>query len=198
MREFTASRDAETADEIWLLEHRPVFTLGQAGRLEHVLAPGEIPLVHSDRGGQVTYHGPGQLVVYLLLDLQRRKQAVRRLVAAIEQSIIALLAAEGVEAQRRPGAPGVYVAGKKLAALGLRVRRGCCYHGLALNVNMDLEPFERIHPCGYAGLPVTQLADLGIEWTRDETAKRLLPYLLAKLGYASWCSSDQSWRSSRT
>ena len=116
MREFTAARDAETSDEIWLLEHRPVFTLGQAGRLEHVLAPGEIPLVHSDRGGQVTYHGPGQLVVYLLLDLQRRKQAVRRLVAVIEQSIIALLAAEGVEAQRRPGAPGVYVAGKKLAA----------------------------------------------------------------------------------
>ena len=195
MREYTAARDADTSDEIWLLEHWPVFTLGQAGRLEHVLAPGEIPLVRSDRGGQVTYHGPGQLVVYLLLDLQRRSQGVRRLVTAIEQSVIAVLADAGVEAQRRTRAPGVYVAGKKLAALGLRVRRGCCYHGLALNVDMNLEPFERIHPCGYTGLAVTQLADLGIEWTCEETGKRLLPYLLAELGYVSWCSSDQSWRS---
>ena len=197
MREFTKARDVETCDEIWLLEHEPVFTLGQAGRLEHVLAPGEIPLVRSDRGGQVTYHGPGQLVVYLLLDLQRRRTGVRRLVAAIEQSIVKLLAAEGVEAQRRPGAPGVYVGGKKIAALGLRVRRGCCYHGLALNVNMDLEPFERIHPCGYVGLPVTQLAELGIGWSRAETGRRLLPFLIANLGYAGWCHSDPAWDSSR-
>ena len=194
MCDLTAARGPQTADEIWLLEHFPVFTLGQGGRLDHVIAPGEIPLVRSDRGGQVTYHGPGQLVVYLLLDLQRSKQGVRPLVAAIEQSVIALLAAAGVEAQRRLGAPGVYVAGKKLAALGLRVRKGCCYHGLALNVNMDLEPFERIHPCGYVGLPVTQLSDLGIAWTRDETAERLLPYLLSNLGYAGWRNSGQRAR----
>ena len=194
MCDLTAARGPQTADEIWLLEHFPVFTLGQGGRLDHVIAPGEIPLVRSDRGGQVTYHGPGQLVVYLLLDLQRSKQGVRPLVAAIEQSVIALLAAAGVEAQRRLGAPGVYVAGKKLAALGLRVRKGCCYHGLALNVNMDLEPFERIHPCGYVGLPVTQLSDLGIAWTRDETAERLLPYLLSNLGYAGWRNSGKRAR----
>jgi lipoyl(octanoyl) transferase len=160
MRAFTDTRDADTPDAIWLLEHPPVFTLGQAGRLEHLRDPGAIAVVQTDRGGQVTYHGPGQLIAYLLFDLRRAGVGVRRLVHLLEQAVIELLAATGIVAGARADAPGVYVAGAKIAALGLRVRHGCSYHGVALNVAMDLEPFQRIDPCGYPGLAVTQLADL--------------------------------------
>jgi lipoyl(octanoyl) transferase len=160
MRAFTDTRTAATDDELWLLQHPPVFTLGQAGRREHILDPGTISVVQSDRGGQVTYHGPGQLVAYLLLDLRRTGLGVKGLVHLLEQAVIDLLAEVGIQAQARPDAPGVYVAGAKIAALGLRVRHGCSYHGLALNVDMDLRPFARINPCGYPGLAVTQLLDL--------------------------------------
>jgi lipoyl(octanoyl) transferase len=162
MKAFTAARDAATPDEIWLLEHPPVFTLGQGGRPEHVLEPGNIPVVRTDRGGQVTYHGPGQAVIYLLLDLRRLGFGVKELVRKMEQAVMDLLAERGVAAERRAGAPGVYVGGAKIAALGLRVRDGCCYHGLAFNVDMDLEPFRRINPCGFPGLEVTRARDLGI------------------------------------
>ncbi|MDX1735330.1 MAG: lipoyl(octanoyl) transferase LipB [Halioglobus sp.] len=160
MRRFTDERDAGTPDELWLLQHPPVFTQGQAGKAEHLLAPGDIPVVQVDRGGQVTYHGPGQWVLYLLVDLRRRGLGVRDLVDLIEHAIIELLADYGIEAAADPGAPGVYVDGRKIASLGLRVRKGCSYHGLALNVDMDLEPFGRINPCGYAGLEVTSMARL--------------------------------------
>lgn len=161
MRAFTDAREADTPDELWLLEHDPVFTLGQAGKLEHVLAPGDIPVISVDRGGQVTYHGPGQIVAYPLLDLRRLGIGVRELVRRIEQSIIDTLAHWNIEAGRRAGAPGVYVGDAKIAALGLRVRRGCTFHGLAFNIAMDLEPFRRINPCGFEGLQVTQMIDLG-------------------------------------
>lgn len=160
MQHFTESRDASTPDEIWFLEHPPVFTLGLNGRREHVLAPGEIPVVSVDRGGQVTYHGPGQLVVYPLLDLKRARLGIRDLVSCLEDSVIELCAGLGIEAAARRDAPGVYVAGRKLASIGLRVRRDCSYHGLALNVRNDLQPFKRINPCGYAGLEVVRLGDL--------------------------------------
>ncbi|TCT22203.1 lipoyl(octanoyl) transferase LipB [Thiobaca trueperi] len=160
MRDFTDRRDAGTGDELWLLEHPPVFTLGQAGRREHLLDPGDIPVIQVDRGGQVTYHGPGQLIAYLLLDLRRAGLGVKRLVNLLEQAVIDLLAIYGIDAERRADAPGVYVADAKIASLGLRIRNGCSYHGLALNVAMDLEPFRRINPCGYAGLAVTQISDL--------------------------------------
>jgi lipoyl(octanoyl) transferase len=161
MSQFTNNRGPDTPDELWLLEHDPVFTLGQAGKTEHVLAPGDIPVVHVDRGGQVTYHGPGQIVAYPLIDLRRVGVGVRELVTKIEQSIIDTLGHWNIGAERLEGAPGVYVAGAKVAALGLRVRRGCSFHGLAFNVNMDLEPYHRINPCGYKGLAVTQVLDLG-------------------------------------
>jgi lipoyl(octanoyl) transferase len=161
MSAFTDNRTADTPDELWLLEHDPVFTQGQAGKMEHVLAPGDIPVVPVDRGGQVTYHGPGQIVGYPLIDLRRVGVGVRELVHRIEQSLIDTLAHWDVAAARREGAPGVYVGEAKVAALGLRVRRGCSFHGLAFNVAMDLEPFHRINPCGYKGLAVTQLLDLG-------------------------------------
>lgn len=160
-QQFTAGRTPTTLDELWWLEHAPVFTQGQAGRAEHLLAPGNVAVVQSDRGGQVTYHGPGQLVGYLLLDVRRLGLGVRALVSLIEASIVAALADWGIDAAARADAPGVYVAGNKVASLGLRIRRGCSYHGLALNVDMDLTPFQRINPCGMAGLGVTQLADLG-------------------------------------
>ena len=161
MRDFTDRRNADTADEFWLLEHEPVFTLGQAGKPEHVLAAGDIPVLKVERGGQVTYHGPGQIVGYPLLDLRRLGIGVRELVERIEQAIIDTLEHWNIVAVRRPGAPGVYVGEAKVGALGLRVRRGCSFHGLALNVGMDLEPFRRINPCGYQGLQVTQVLDLG-------------------------------------
>lgn len=158
MQDFTAARTADTPDELWLCEHPPVFTLGLAGRPEHLLEDIGIPLVRIDRGGQITYHGPGQLVAYLLLDLKRRGLTVKTLVNRIEQAVIDLLADYGIKAERLTGAPGVYVGGAKIAALGLRIKNGCCYHGLALNVNMDLAPFAAINPCGHAGMAVTQLA----------------------------------------
>jgi lipoyl(octanoyl) transferase len=161
MQAFTDARGPDTADELWLVEHEPVFTLGQAGKPEHVLMPGDIPVIHVDRGGQVTYHGPGQLVLYPLLDLRRLKLGVREYVIRIEQAIIDTLGDWNIEAGRREGAPGVYVAGAKIAALGIRVRRGCSFHGLAFNVDMDLSPFSRINPCGYEGLQVTSMVDLG-------------------------------------
>ncbi len=161
MRAFTDARDADTPDELWMLQHDPVFTLGQAGRMEHVLAPGGIPVIAVERGGQVTYHGPGQIVGYPLLDLRRLGLGIRELVVRIEQAMIDTLAEWNIEGRRREGAPGVYVAGAKIGALGLRVRRGCTFHGLAFNVAMDLQPFHRINPCGYAGLAVTQVSDLG-------------------------------------
>ena len=160
MRYIAEHPEKQRGDEIWLLSHKPVFTLGQAGRREHVLNPGQIPVVHSDRGGQVTYHGPGQLVAYLLLDVKRRRLGVKDLVALIENSVIESLADYRITAQGKPKAPGVYVDDAKIAALGLRIRRGRSYHGLSLNVSMDLAPFELINPCGYEGLKVTRVADL--------------------------------------
>ncbi len=182
MQRFTDARTAATDDEIWLVEHDPVFTLGQAGRPEHVLAPGEIPVIHVDRGGQVTYHGPGQLVAYPLLDLRRLGLGVRQLVNRIEQAVIDTLATWHIHAQRREGAPGVYVEDAKIAALGLRVRHGCTFHGLAFNIGMDLEPFQRINPCGYRGLAVTQTADLGGPDHVDVVAPVLVRELTRQLG----------------
>jgi lipoyl(octanoyl) transferase len=173
MKRFTAARGPETLDELWLLEHPPVYTVGQAGRDEHLPRRSDIPVVRIDRGGQITYHGPGQAVVYLLLDLRRRSLSVTGLVRRIEQAVIDLLARHGIEGARRPGAPGVYVGPAKVAALGLRVRRGCSYHGVALNVDMDLAPFGDIDPCGYPGLEVTQLADLGLRLTTAQAAEAL-------------------------
>ena len=161
MQAFTDTRDESTPDELWVLQHEPVFTLGQAGKWEHVLMPGNIPVVPVDRGGQVTYHGPGQIVAYPLIDIRRAKIGVRDFVNRIEQSIIDTLDTWNIVAVRKDGAPGVYVNGAKVAALGLRVRRGCTFHGLAFNVNMDLEPFHRINPCGYQGLQVTQVMAMG-------------------------------------
>lgn len=183
MREVTASRDADSSDELWLLQHPRVFTQGVAGKAEHLLAPGDIPVVQVDRGGQVTYHGPGQWVLYFLLDLRRRRLGVRQLVDLIEDSLVETLDAFGIEAQADPGAPGVYVDGAKIAALGLRVRRGSSYHGLSLNVDMDLEPFSRINPCGYRGLAVTSMrALLGDACpTMDAVADRLLGVVAQRL-----------------
>ena len=183
MQDFTERRDADSPDELWLLEHQAVFTLGMNARPEHVLAAGDIPVVSVDRGGQVTYHGPGQMVAYVMMDLRRLGIGIRRLVEVLEQSVIDWLAAQGVVARARRDAPGVYVDDAKLAALGLRVRRGCSYHGLSLNVDMNLEPFSRINPCGYEGLQVTQLRDLGISQSVAEVAQGWLPYLAAQLGY---------------
>lgn len=161
MQQFTDQRDANTADELWLLEHPAVFTQGQAGKAEHLLMPGDIPVINVDRGGQVTYHGPGQLVVYVLLDIKRRHLGVRQLVTLLEQVLIELLANNGITAAAKADAPGVYVDGAKIASLGLRVRKGCTFHGLALNVAMDLSPFGRINPCGYAGMKMVQSSELG-------------------------------------
>jgi lipoyl(octanoyl) transferase len=181
MRRFTDRRDAGTADELWLTEHLSVFTQGLNGRAEHLIAPGEIPVVQVDRGGQVTYHGPGQLVLYCLLDIVRLGIGVKRLVGSIEESIIALLEDYGIEAQARAGAPGVYVGEAKIAALGLRIRKGCCYHGLSLNVDLDLEPFGRINPCGFRGLAVTQLRDLGVGDDLQTVGDRLAGILTERL-----------------
>jgi lipoyl(octanoyl) transferase len=181
MQEFTAGRTPETPDELWIVEHPPVYTLGQAGKPEHILEEIGIPIVKIDRGGQVTYHGPGQVVIYLLLDLARLKIKVRELVTAIEQGVIDFLAAHGVRAERRAGAPGVYVGEAKIAALGLKIRNGCSYHGLSLNVDMDLSPFAAINPCGYAGLKVTQTKDLDIPLTAHEAGEQLSQYLLQQL-----------------
>ena len=185
MRDQTLARTgdagAEAPDELWLLEHPPVFTQGQAGKPEHLLQDIGVPVVPIDRGGQITYHGPGQVVIYLLLDLQRRQIKVRDLVHRIEQAVINLLAEYGVQAERRSGAPGVYVSDAKVAALGLRIRNGCSYHGVSLNVDMDLSPFAAINPCGYAGMAVTQLRDLGVNVTVSEAGDALLRHLKNQL-----------------
>lgn len=183
MQAFTDARDDSTPDELWLLEHPPVFTQGQAGKAEHILMPGDIPVVQVDRGGQVTYHGPGQIVAYTLIDIKRRKIGVRALVNSIEAAIIGVLKKYDVNGQRREGAPGIYVDGAKIAALGLRVRRGRSFHGLAFNIDMDLEPFARINPCGYQGLEVTQLSAFGpVDKKQVEAA--LIQQLVAELGYS--------------
>lgn len=182
MQGFTDVRTAETPDELWLVEHDPVFTLGQAGKPEHVLMPGDIPVLQVDRGGQVTYHGPGQIVAYPLLDLKRLKIGVREYVCKIEQAIIDTLGDWNLHAERRDGAPGVYVNGAKVAALGIRVRRGCTFHGLAFNIAMDLEPFHRINPCGYAGLQVTSMLDLGGPSSLDAVKPVLLEKLARQFG----------------
>jgi len=181
MRQYTATRTAATPDQLWIVEHPPVFTLGQAGKPEHLLRDIGVPVVKIDRGGQVTYHGPGQVVVYLLLDLPRLKIKVRELVSAIEQAVIDLLADYGVSAERHAGAPGVYVDDAKVAALGLRIRNGCSYHGVSLNVDMDLTPFAAINPCGYEGLKVVQTKDLAIPLTADQAGELLCKHLLRQL-----------------
>lgn len=192
MQSFTDRRGEDTDDELWLLSHPPVYTLGQAGRPEHLLAPGEIPVIQVDRGGQVTYHGPGQLVVYVLVDLRRAGLGVRQLVRLLEESVIELLARYGIAAAARPDAPGVYVDGAKIASLGLRVRRGRSFHGLALNIDMDLAPFARINPCGYAGLALTQLADLGPARDLRVVGAELAAIIAARLGLVpTWGPADE-------
>ncbi len=181
MLDFTIARTADTPDEIWIVEHPPVFTLGQAGKPEHLLVDVGIPVVKIDRGGQITYHGPGQVVIYLLLDLSRLKIKVRELVTAIEQAVIDFLAAHGVTADRLAGAPGVYVGDAKIAALGLKIKNGCSYHGLSLNVDMDISPFTAINPCGYAGLKVVQTKDFNIPLTAEQAGEQLTQYLLRQL-----------------
>jgi len=195
MQRFVDTRGADARDEIWFLEHPPVFTLGMNSRPEHLLGTGDIPVVQIDRGGQVTYHGPGQLVVYPLLDLGRAKLGVRALVEGLERAIIATAAEWGIEAYGRRDAPGVYVGPRKLASVGLRIRRGCSYHGLALNVAMDLEPFRRINPCGLAGLEMTQVGELGGPADLGAVADALAPRLLAGLGFEPPAQSATStWR----
>jgi lipoyl(octanoyl) transferase len=181
MQRFTLDRTPETGDQIWIVEHTPVYTLGLNGKREHLLNPGPIPVVQCDRGGQVTYHGPGQLVVYPLLNLKRRELGVRPLVTLLEQTMIAALAGYGIHAVARAEAPGVYVDGKKIGSIGIRIRNNCCYHGLSLNNAMDLTPFKFINPCGYAGLEVTQLADLGVSVDLSQLAERVLYILTEKL-----------------
>lgn len=182
MSDFTDRRDADTPDEIWLLEHPPVYTLGLNADRAHLLAPGDVPIVQVDRGGQVTYHGPGQLIVYTLLDLKRARLGIRELVSGLENAVIALLADRGIEAVARRDAPGVYVDGAKLASVGLRIRRNCSYHGLSVNIAMDLEPFGQINPCGYADLPITQLSALDNSADIASVQSALLEKLLGELG----------------
>jgi len=182
MQKFTDERDESTPDEIWFCEHPPVFTLGLNAKKEHLIAPGDIPVVQIDRGGQVTFHGPGQLMVYPLIDIRRSGIGVRKLVTALEQSVVDLAADYGVEAAARADAPGVYTEGKKLASVGLRIRRGSSFHGMALNVDIDLEPFTRINPCGYAELEMTDLNRLGMDLQLEETSTKLLPHFLQHLG----------------
>lgn len=183
MHNFTDNRKDNTPDEVWLVEHNPVFTQGQAGKAEHLLNTGDIPVVQSDRGGQVTYHGPGQLVAYFLINLRRKKLGVRDLVTHIENLVIHTLKAYNIDAAARPDAPGVYVDGKKICSLGLRIRKGCSFHGLALNVNMDLSPFQRINPCGYAGMEMAQVSQLGGPDNIAQVENKLVEELVALLGY---------------
>ncbi|MEW8219124.1 MAG: lipoyl(octanoyl) transferase LipB [Candidatus Thiodiazotropha taylori] len=183
MQAFTDKRTPSTPDQLWLLQHPAVFTLGQAGKPEHILKPGEIPIVNSDRGGQVTYHGPGQLIAYTMIDLRRARLGVRGLVTQLESAVIGLLAKYAIQANASKDAPGVYIDGAKVASLGLRVRKGCSYHGLSLNIDMDLEPFSRINPCGYPGLAVTQLTEHGVDSDLPSLGRELAQQLAAGLGY---------------
>jgi lipoyl(octanoyl) transferase len=183
MQAYTDNRGPEACDEIWIVEHPPVFTQGQAGKAEHILAPGNIPVVQVDRGGQVTYHGPGQLVVYFLIDIRRRKLGVRQLVTAIENTVVEALKPYGIDSAPRPDAPGVYIGSEKVCSLGLRIRRGCSFHGLALNVNMDMEPFDRINPCGYAGMQMTQTSAHNGPQTLDEAAEAVTNAFISQLEF---------------
>lgn len=194
MQAFTDQRTASTDDEIWLLEHEPVFTQGQAGKAEHVLQQTQVPIVQTDRGGQVTYHGPGQLIAYLLLDLKRLGLGVRQLVTVMEEALVSTLEHWGIVASAKADAPGVYVNDAKIASLGLRVRRGCSFHGLALNIDMDLSPFLAINPCGYPGLDMVQLADLCANVDKHEVAQQLLSQLTQRLGYNEVTTSTQIWQ----
>ena len=192
MHHYTDQRDSLSRDEIWLVEHPPVFTQGQAGKAEHLLMPGDIPVVQSDRGGQVTYHGPGQQVMYVLIDIKRRKIGVRQLVTALEETVITTLAGFGVSARARPNAPGVYVGEQKICSLGLRIRKGCSFHGLALNVAMDLAPFSRINPCGYAGMSMTQLQHFQPDVRLDQVQAPLVTAFARLTGYENveWSDED--------
>jgi lipoyl(octanoyl) transferase len=192
MREFTDSRTENTNDELWLLEHPPVFTMGQAGKSEHLLCPGDIPVINTDRGGQVTYHGPGQLVIYFLIDLRRKTWGVKCLVSLIEQSVIDTVKQYHVDAHLQEGAPGVYVQGEKIASIGLRVRHGCTYHGLSFNIKMDLEPFLRINPCGYQGLKVTQLSHFSPSIRMEEITTNLIRILSESLNKDSFSQCAQT------
>jgi lipoyl(octanoyl) transferase len=183
MQQFTDKRSADTLDELWVLQHPPVYTLGQAGKREHLLNPGNIPIYQVDRGGQVSYHGTGQLIIYVLMNIKRRSWGVKKLVQALEQAVINYLASLQINAKRRDKAPGIYVEERKIASLGLRIRHGCSYHGLSFNVDMDLTPFYGINPCGYAGLEVTQLRDLGVNDDFSEVTAQFLSYLLDVLEY---------------
>ncbi len=183
MHDFTDQRDDSTRDEVWLVEHNPVFTQGQAGKAEHLLNTGDIPVVQSDRGGQVTYHGPGQIVAYFLINLRRKKLGVRELVTDIENLVINTLKAYNIDSAARPDAPGVYVDGKKICSLGLRIRKGCSFHGLALNVNMDLSPFLRINPCGYQGVEMVQVSNLGGPTRIEDVEQQLIKELVSLFGY---------------
>jgi lipoyl(octanoyl) transferase len=198
MRDFTDNRTADTPDELWLLEHPPVFTLGQAGKPEHVLAAGDIPVIHCDRGGQVTYHAPGQTVAYLLIDIKRLKLSSRELVSTIENTIVTLLASLGLAAHSDPAAPGVYVEQRKIASLGLRIRRGASYHGLALNRNMDLAPWQRINPCGHIGQAVTSLAAEGITLSRDGLESQLSALIADQLGLDVKAGDAPGWYNGAT
>jgi lipoyl(octanoyl) transferase len=183
MQQFTQQRDENTMDELWLLEHHPVFTQGQNGKAEHVIDPGDIPVIQVDRGGQVTYHGPGQLVVYALIDLQRKKMNIRDIVTVLEKSVMDLFANYQIDAEAKREAPGVYIQHKKICSIGLRVKKGCTYHGLALNVAMDLTPFSRINPCGFKALEMTQLSEKITTVTMKSVERKLTDYLLTNLGY---------------
>ena len=178
MQQFTADRSADTADELWITEHQPVYTLGLNGKPEHLLKPSHIPVVESDRGGQITYHGPGQLVIYILVDLKRLNLGPRQIVSILENAVIASLQAYGVKAVAKAEAPGVYVKGKKIASLGLRIKRGCCYHGLSINNNMDLSPFQHINPCGYAGMQVTQMIEEQVDVLTHELAIPVIRHII--------------------
>lgn len=190
MRDFNEKRDSDTVDEIWLLEHQPVYTLGLSDKTEHLLNTRDIPVVKTDRGGQVTYHGPGQLIAYLLIDLKRRPYAIKKLVSLIESSVIDYLKDFEIESQRKAGAPGVYVNGEKIAALGIRVRKGCTYHGLAINIDMDLEPFNGINPCGYEGMICTQVVNFKKDISVSEVMKKFPGYLLKYLDQTGESLSD--------
>lgn len=183
MQQFTQNRNEETIDEIWLLEHHPVFTQGQNGKAEHIIKAGDIPVIQTDRGGQVTYHGPGQLMVYTLIDIKRKRLNIRELVTLLEQSVIDLLAEFNIDAQAKPAAPGVYVNNQKICSIGLRIRRGCAYHGIAFNIAMDLEPFTRINPCGFTTLKMTQLRDWVNLQDISESGRKLTTYLTKHLRY---------------
>ncbi|MGK0297097.1 MAG: lipoyl(octanoyl) transferase [Gammaproteobacteria bacterium] len=193
-KEFTENREPDTVDQIWCLEHYPVYTLGLSGKSEHILGQNHIPIYHSDRGGQVTYHGPGQLVIYLLLDLKRKGISVKKYVNLLEQAIICMLGALQISANRKIGAPGVYVNEKKIAALGVRIRKGYCYHGISLNIDMDLSPYAGINPCGYPGLAMTQVADFGHKLNVTNASLKLIPHIVEQLDYEDYSLQDNGYK----